>query len=104
VDQRAVLANFHLRGAVGDAVDGCALMLILQRLFSEDLHASDLRTGQHRVVEVDLTALQHRLMTGEGALRIGFQVRGAGTVVLPGLHLPTAHDPVAGIEPDFGVG
>ncbi|MNI89739.1 hypothetical protein D3C73_1471810 [compost metagenome] len=43
-------------------------------------------------------------MTGEGSLGVRRQVAGAGHIIVPGLHLAAADDPVAGIETDFGIG
>ena len=77
MNQRAVLAHFHLGGAVGDTGDGRALVLVLQRGFGEHLGAGDLRAGQHRVVQVDLPGLEYRLLFGEGALGVGVKVGGA---------------------------
>ena len=77
MNQRAVLANLDLGRAVGDALDQRALALFLKGVLGEHLHAGNLRAGQHRVVQVDLPGLQHRLVAGEGALGIGLQMGAA---------------------------
>ncbi|MNM89433.1 hypothetical protein D3C81_1016640 [compost metagenome] len=104
VDQRTVLPNFDLSLAASNPFNGIALAFDLERLLGHDLDAGDLRAGQYRVVEIDLTRLKHRLMAGKGALGVSRQVSGAGHIVLPGLHLTTAYNPVAGIETGFGIG
>ncbi|MNF66852.1 hypothetical protein D3C84_486510 [compost metagenome] len=104
MDQRTVLPNFDLSLAASNPFNGIALAFDLERLLGHDLDAGDLRAGQYRVVEIDLTRLKHRLMAGKGALGVSRQVSGAGHIVLPGLHLTTAYNPVAGIETGFGIG
>ncbi|MNU92884.1 hypothetical protein D3C71_828130 [compost metagenome] len=104
MNQRTVLPNLDLRLTARNPFDDRRLSFDLQSLLGHDLHASNLRTGEDRVIKVDLTGLQYRLMTGERALGIRCQMARAGHILLPGLHLTTAHDPVSGVETNFGVG
>ena len=104
MDQRTVLPDLDLGLTVGDPFNDRALPFDLQGLFIQHLHAGDLRTGEHRVVEVDLARLQHRFLAGESPLGVGRNMSRCGHVVLPGLHLAAAHDPVTGIEAEFGIG
>ncbi|MNX84641.1 hypothetical protein D3C86_1164500 [compost metagenome] len=104
VDQRTVLAYFDLGLAAGNPFDGIALAFDLERLLRHELDAGDLRAGQYRVVEIDLTRLKHCFVAGKGALGVSRQVSGARHIVLPALYLTAAYNPVAGIEADFGVG
>ncbi|MNI49220.1 hypothetical protein D3C73_1038200 [compost metagenome] len=104
IDQRTVLPHFDLGLTVGYPLDHPALSLDLQGLLVEHLQAGNLRTRQDRVVEVDLAGLEHRLMAGEGSLCVGGDVYGARHIVLPGLYLAAAYDPVSGVETHFGIG